>query len=156
MKKLLKHLFSMKFLSFSVLMILGLNAFANPEWEAPSDEYIARSAFRDMHMNVSHVDVSEFSMWSGRPVTQKSLSFSFEGVAYNCVMNFSAPVFFNPEMNGYQLPAIMISGCEDSDGESAEPVNMARIRMSAFFGSGVVFTRGNAGFIPNPYRQPRR
>ena len=143
----------MKIFLFNVLMLFGLHAFAaQPLGEAPSEELIARSAFRDMHMSVSEVVVNELENLLSISPNRKELFFNYQNVTYNCVITFPAHIFFNPEMNGFSVGRIDISECENyATGESAQPVTINQMRLSAFFGEGVIFTDNNTGFRPNPY-----
>ena len=140
-----------------ITMAVGLNVFAGqPSWEAPSEELIVRSAFRDMQMSASDVVVNELENPFNISPNRKELFFKLQNVTYNCVITFPSHIFFNPEMNGFSVGHIEMSECENyATGESVEPVTISQMRLSAFFGEGVVFTENNRGFRPNPYARAR-
>lgn len=142
---------------FIFSLIIGLNAFAGqPNWEAPSEEQIARTAFRDMGMNVDNVVVNELESLI-HAVNEKELFFDYQGVTYNCTIVLPEHVFFNPEMNGYSVGRIDINRCENySTGARANPITDAMRRRSAMFSDGVIFLQDNQRFVVSPYARMLR
>lgn len=142
---------------FIFSLIIGLNAFAGqPNWAAPSEELIARTAFRDMDMNVDNVIVNELESLI-HAENEKELFFDYQGVTYNCTIVFPEHIFFNPEMNGYSVGRIDINRCENySTGASANPITIEMTRRSAMFSDGIVFLQDNRRFIVSPYARMLR